>query len=120
MRGKQLRTVVVFAACALALVAGAMWLTSRYVSISRIYCVETTFGELPEDDELLVQWLGDQPGVVGRTVHTQRIGTSPVQLQVGFIQVRTMAGEPPFPNLEARCAALGYRDPTGPFVDCKD
>jgi hypothetical protein len=97
-----------------------MWLVAQNISASLSYCVEATFRELPDNDEALVEWLKTQPGIVPNTVHARRFGPERVELEVGFIQVRTMSGHPPFPNLEAKCAELGYLDPNGPFLDCKD
>lgn len=84
------------------------------------YCVEATFQELPENDEPLAEWVKSQRGIVAHTVHIRRFGTHGDELEVGFIQVRTIAGDPPFPELEEKCAELGYKQPSGPFRDCKD
>jgi hypothetical protein len=75
---------------------------------------------LPADDERLEEWLKSQPGVIAHHVITRRTGPAGKTLKVGFLQVRNLAGEPPFPDLASTCAKLGYSGPNVKFRDCKD
>src|SRR3954447_23075731 len=75
------------------------------VHASLSYCVEARFTTLPADDEQLAAWLKTQPGVVPHTVHIRRFEPGGRLLEVGFIQVRNLAGEPQCPNLDSQCKA---------------
>lgn len=113
------RLVISLLLCAgiFGLVAGATFLVSR-IPRSCVYCVATSFHQLPENDEPLVEWLKGQPGVVSHTVHVRRGEATDGRVEIVFAQVRTLAGDPPFPSVEAKCEELGYRAATSPFVDC--
>jgi hypothetical protein len=75
--------------------------------VSWLYCLEARFAELPADDGRLCEWLRAQPGVI--SAEAPRDGTL---LRVTIHMGRNLAGEPPLPDLDAQCAAPGYRAPT--------
>jgi hypothetical protein len=106
---------VILAAC-----AGAYYWFRATAHVSISYCVEAQFTALPADDKALSAWLANQPGVVAHTVHIGRHGVGGRLLKVGFIQVRNLLGQPPFPDLESRAPDLGYEGLDGPFRDCVD
>jgi hypothetical protein len=116
---KAIKWLGIVAVLGAALLAGRYWLL-RSVRASLSYCMEAEFARLPPDDDRLVEWLKVQPGVVAHTVLVRRFGGEGKQLEVGFLQVRSLAGDPPFPDLDRKCRELGYRAPDGPFRDCKD
>lgn len=120
MLRKRLSVIVALVGCAFVLGASALFLFRHNAPVSFLYCVEATFDGLPKNDDPLLEWLKVQRGVVPDTVHIRRIETERDKLEVGFIQVRTIAGEPPLPNLEMKCAELGYKGPNGHFRDCKN
>ena len=101
-------------------VVGLWLLVTHSVNASLGYCVEWEFGQMPPNDDALVEWLKVQPGIISRTVQIRRFGANGTELEVGLIQVRTLAGDPPFPDLDQQCAELGYAQPKGKFVDCKN
>src|SRR4051794_5871822 len=100
---------IAIASLSLAGLTGAavgLWLLFTHnVRASLSYCVEAEFGKMPADDVRLIEWLKVQPGIVPHTVNVRRFGPKEEELEVGFIQVRTLAGDPQFPNLDQQCAA---------------
>jgi hypothetical protein len=114
-----LGTATVAALLLASLVAVGFWLR-RTVHVSLSYCVEAQFSSLPKDDASLEEWLKTVPGVVPHTVSVRRFGPGRTLLEVGFIQSRDLAEEPPFPDLDDACKGLGYAGQDGPFRDCKD
>lgn len=116
------RTTVVLAVIATLVIAvlGTWFLFTHNARVSFSYCVEAQFTIMPVDDERLAAWLKDQPGIVPHTVLVRRFGSDSKELEVGFIQVRTLAGSPQFPKLDEKCAALGYEHPKNRFMDCKN
>jgi hypothetical protein len=101
-------------------VVGLWFLFTHNVHASLGYCVEVEFGQMPPNDDALVEWLKVQAGIIPRTVQVRRFGANGTELEISFIQQRTLAGDPPFPDLNQQCAALGYAQPKGNFVDCKN
>jgi hypothetical protein len=101
------------------LLIGGYWLRQA-IHVSLIYCVEARFAALPPDDTPLREWLKTQPGVVPHTVGVTRGGSDGKLLKVVFLQSRNLAGNPPFPDLEAVCVTLGYGGPDAPFRGCAD
>ncbi len=89
------------------------------VPVSYAYGVESQFGELPKNDEALKSWLQGQPGVAKCTVGIERMGDGGKLVRIHFIQSRTPAGSPPFPDLDRACQLLGYRTPAFPFRDSR-
>jgi len=86
---------------------------------SSIYSVEARFEQMPASDRALITWLRAQPGVIAHTVGVERRDDGAL-LQVTFLQVRSLAGEPPFPDLDRRVGSFGYAKPDGPFRDSVD
>jgi hypothetical protein len=112
---KWLTVLGVFAGVLLA----AWYWVRQTTHVSWGYCVEARFAALPVDDKPLCEWLKTQPGVVpDSTVSVTREGPDGKLLKVSFIQVRNLAGNPPFPGLDAACMRLGYSGPDSPFRDC--
>ena len=93
-----LTSIAILAFVAAALFAVKYWF-EHSVKHSFSYCVEAEFGELPDDDQLLTEWLRAQVGVVPHTVFVRRFGENGRLLETGFIQVRTATGDPAFPVL---------------------
>ena len=91
-----------------------------FVPASRVYCVESTFTTAPNDDALLVTWLKNQPGVVEHTVHVDRTNSQPPKLVLTFIIVQNSWLRPPFPDVEARAAELGYSFDSNGFRDQRE
>jgi hypothetical protein len=114
---KRIGIIACFVICSIAVGIGGLFLLAHNLKASMSYCVEATFSELPANDEAFTEWLKNQHGIVPNTVHVRRFGD---EVEVGFIQVRTITGDPPFPNLEQECAELGYRLASGRFRDCKN
>lgn len=94
------------------------WAFRQFVPASFHFCLEGKFQTMPADDNKLMAWLGTQPGVVPHQVHVRRFEGGIVE--VGFIQVTTLAHNPPLPDLDSKCAELGYKGPDGPFHDCEN
>ncbi len=90
------------------------------VHVSGSYVVEARFEQMPSDDSAFTDWLRSQPGVVPHTVSVGRFEEGDKLLYVSFIQSRSVAGEPPFPDLEGAARRLGYMEPDGPFRDSED
>lgn len=120
MTRKRIRiTLIVLASVVVAsVVAWQLFIHNVYVSFD--FCAETEFGKMPADDQLLVEWLKAQPGVVSRTVHVKRFGPKEHTVEVMWIQSQTLAGNPPYPDLNQKCAELGYVDPKSLFRNCRD
>lgn len=78
---------------------------ATHIRVSRYYRVRATYEWLPTDDIQLDTWLRMQPGIVGNTVRTERIGKV---LNVGFILSQTFSGSPAFPDISRGCDAFGY------------
>ncbi len=110
---RGVRTTLAIIACLAALAV----VVTRFVPASRVYCVAAVYVAAPEDDAALAQWLKNQPGVVPHTVHVDRPPANPRKLIVSFIQVRTLNGQPPFPELEAAAKARGYELSSPGFQD---
>lgn len=81
---------------------------------STSYVLAADFDQLPQSDEELLAWIRKRPGVVEHTVHSRRSGT---HVEVGFIQVKNLFGQPSFPDLESKVTELGYRPESVRFVD---
>jgi hypothetical protein len=114
------KIIVSVAACLVLLCAGIWLVFAHTVHVDRGYRLETRFKTLPPDDKALKAWLNAQPGVVPERVAVSRFDTDKKRVAVLFIHVHNMAGQPPIPNLNEACAALGYRDPEGPFHPSKE
>jgi hypothetical protein len=89
-----------------------------YVSI--VTCFDARFETMPPGDEALEQWLRAQPGVVKHTIWINRLGEDKKTLEVSFIRSQNMAGHPPIPDLDTKCAELGYTKPDSPFRPCPE
>ena len=89
------------------------------LNVSWIYSVEARFEKMPASDHALLMWLRAQPGIIAHTVSVDRLDDG-TQLRVTFLQVRNLAGEPPFPDLDGRVGSMGYAQPDGPFRDSVD
>ena len=113
------RLFVVLIMLTAAIMAATASIATRIPS-SFVYSVEASFSQCPKSDKLLVEWLKGQRGIVPHTVSVQRSGPDGSVVRIVFIQVRTFAGDPPFPYLETQCERLGYLGPRGPFVDCSN
>lgn len=85
-----------------------------FVRSSRVFVVSTECVLSPESDDALADWLKRQPGVVGHTVRIIRHGEHGIE--VSFIQLQSLWGQPPFPTLEFACAKFGY-SLSRPFED---
>ena len=110
-RRKRFVTKIILAALVLAMIPTVSWLIGRhYVYASMGYSMFDHFSQMPSDDNQLVAWLKQQPGVVEHTVHVERQGDS---LHVIFIQVRNMARHPSLPLLDERVIQLGYQGGQG-------
>jgi hypothetical protein len=120
MTAKQIAIVLLSLGALSGTVVGVWLLFTHNVYASLSYCVEIEFGQMPPNDDALVEWLKVQPGIVPPTVQVRRFGANGTELEVGFIQQRTLADDPPFPDLDQQCTALGYAQPKGKFVDCKN
>jgi hypothetical protein len=98
-----------------------LWLTKSVlyseVRVSYNYGFEARFTTLPPDDDALVQWIKQQPGVVssGVGVIVLRSGNDAKTIRVTFTQVRNLNGIPPTPDLDTACASLGYGPMETPF-----
>jgi hypothetical protein len=104
-------TVVVLVA-----LAAAAWYGLSLIPVDFSYAVEAEFAEVPPDDHQLQEWLRTQPGVWHASV--QRRPSGPRTRVVVLLGItRDGWRRPPFPDLDGKCAALGYRGPAGPFCD---
>jgi hypothetical protein len=105
----------------LLVVVAALWGGWRWfcatLHVSLIYRVEARFTSLPADDRGLCRWLKAQPGVVPHSVSVCRQGPDGKLVVASFIQSRTLSREPPFPDLDGGCAALGYAADGPGFTD---
>lgn len=96
------------------------WLAGVFcVPFSQVYSVKASFSQLPENDLQLTEWLRCQPNVVAHTVQIVRCGADSRDLEVSFIQVRTVSGSPTFPPLDETCDKLGYVSEGSRFSDRK-
>lgn len=102
---------------ALVLIYYAYRLMTESVFMPFSYCVEASFQQLPPDDHDLERWLTVQPGVMVDTVIVRRLDKPATTLEVGFMQSRSLAGEPPLPDLGMKCRELGYKG-SDVFHDC--
>ena len=89
------------------------------VHASLVYVAEARFEKMPPTDKALIEWLRAQPGVVPHTVAVGRFEGGKL-LYMSFIQVRHLAGQPPFPDLDGHVGELGYAESDGPFRDAAD
>src|ERR1700730_16774664 len=103
-----------------AVVIAVLYWVRQTVQVSWSHCVQAEFLSLPKEDLALKEWLMSQPGIVPHTVTIRRFGPESRHLEIGFIQVRNLAGSPPFPNLEGECRMLGYGGMIATFRDCQD
>jgi hypothetical protein len=92
---------------------------SHNVHASLVYVVEARFEKMPPNDKTLIEWLRAQPGVVSHTVAVGRFEDGKL-LYISFIQSRSLAGQPPFPDLNGNIGRLGYTESDGPFRDAAD
>jgi hypothetical protein len=99
---------------------GAYSLFCRVVHVSWGYCVEARFEQMPPNDTELVKWLRRQPGVVPHTVAVGRFEQGECLLYVSFIQSRSLAGKPAFPDLDHCVGQFGYGGADDPFRDSAD
>jgi hypothetical protein len=89
------------------------------VHASLVYVVEARFEKMPPNDKALIEWLRSQPGVIPHLVAIGRFDDGKL-LYVSFIMSRSLAGQPPFPDLNGQVSSLGYIDSDGPFRDSAD
>jgi hypothetical protein len=99
----------------LALVTYGCWLGWTSIPASISYGMRSEFSSLPGNDKALETWLKGQPGVA-------RVGINRNDkvIEVFIIQVRNGRGEPPLPDLDEACAALGYAGQVSPFTHFRD
>jgi hypothetical protein len=98
----------------------AMWTVFCHnVHASFGYVVEARFEKMPPSDRALIEWLRCQPGIVPHTVAIGRFDDGKL-LYVTFIQSRSLAGQPPFPDLNGQITCFGYTGSDGPFRDAAD
>lgn len=109
---------------AAAILAGCLFaiytVYTQNVHVSWGYCVEARFDKMPPNDKALMEWLRSQPGVVPHTVAIGRFEQGGKLVYVSFTQSRSLAGEPPFPDLNGAALSLGYMESDGPFRDSAD
>jgi hypothetical protein len=88
----------------------------RSIPVSYSYGVVTEFDVVPPNDQALDDWIRAQPGVVVHMagVNRTRVGERWL-IEVNYGISRNGWGEPPLPDLDAACAALGYRGQAAPF-----
>src|ERR1700751_424979 len=80
------------------------------------YVVEARFEKMPPNDKALMEWLRSQPGVIARLVAIGRFDDGKL-LYVSFTMSQSLAGQPPFPDLNGQVSSLGYTGSDGPFRD---
>lgn len=115
---KSRRWVIAIAAVAVVLILGGIQVVRKTLRASIGYTVESRFARLPsDDDDRLTTWIQSQPGIVGHTVHVERVGGDGKTIRIFFIQSRNLAGDPPFPDLDGACDRLGYSSPVFKFRD---
>ena len=85
----------------------AAWVGLKSIPASLLYEFSAEFTELPPDDTVLEQWLQTQPGVAKATVGMRE--GEPNKVVVLLVMVRNGWGEPPLPDLDAKCDELGYK-----------
>jgi hypothetical protein len=106
-----------------AIVFGAlygMWeVFCHNVHASLGYVVEARFEKMPPNDKALMEWLRSQPGVIPRLVAIGRFEDGKL-LYVSFTMSRSLAGHPPFPDLNGQVSSMGYTGSDGPFRDSAD
>jgi hypothetical protein len=85
---------------------------------SRVCCICCEFTSLPDSDKELQNWFCQQPGIVAHTVAVTRRESS-MQLEVTFIQVRSLAGQPSLPKPDEVCRELGYVQGTNHWRACR-
>lgn len=115
---RRWKTIAVYLSFLVLLCAGAYTALMHLVPASIGYCLEARFESLPESDDGLQKWLQRQPGVVSHTVFIHRFGLDEKLVSIIFTQVRTGAGNPALPSIDAECQRLGYARPDGPFRYC--
>jgi hypothetical protein len=109
---RRLVSVTVILGAALA----AAWWGLHFVPADLAYEVEAEFTALPANDGPLEDWLRNRPGVYLAHVQRQPVRGS-WRLVVVFGMTRNGWGRPPLPDLEGKCAELGYRGQKGRFRD---
>ena len=77
-----------------------------------VYLVEANYRTTPNSDENLRAWFIEQPGVVENSVFITRYENGKFEVLVNVNQ--NWWRLPPFPDVETRCAELGYEF-TGPI-----
>ena len=107
---------LVFITVTLSAVLAALWCGLHFVPADFAYTVEAEFAAVPADDERLEEWLRSQPGFYLAHVERQPIGNR-WRLVVTFGMSRDGWGHPPLPDLEGKCAELGYRGQGARFRD---
>src|SRR5262249_23677898 len=80
------------------------------------YELEADFTDLPRDDGALEGWLRNQPGIYYAWIERNPIGGQWGRV-VSFGTPRDSGGRPPLPDLESKCAELGYQGQKGRFRD---
>jgi hypothetical protein len=83
------------------------------------YVVEARFEKMPLNDKALMEWLRSQPGVIPHLVAIGRFEDGKL-LYVSFTMSRSLAGQPPFPDLNGHVSSFGYTGSDGPFRDSAD
>src|SRR5262245_42124994 len=98
------------------LACGGVWYAVHYVPADFPYRVEREVDEGTPTDVGLEQWMQAQAGV-WRAGGKRRASGARWQLVVIVGMTQNQLHEPPFPDLDAKCAELGYRGQQGPFRD---
>ena len=101
---KLAKIIAVIACCIVFLCGGAILWAGLAIPKPFGFGLRAEFDTLPPDDEALEAWLKSCPGV-SETASVEREGKS---LRVVFVQCRNIAGQPPVPDLDAKCESLGY------------
>ena len=110
---------LLFAALVFGVVYGLWTVFCHNVHASLGYVVEARFEKMPPNDKALVEWLRSQPGVIPHHVAIGRFDNGKL-LYVSFTMSRSLAGQPPFPDLNGHVSSLGYTGSDGPFRDSAD
>ncbi|MBL9150323.1 MAG: hypothetical protein JNM94_16665 [Phycisphaerae bacterium] len=110
-RAGQVIVVVVVLAILLA-VAAWMGFDRFRPSVDYAFCA--TFSALPETDSELIVSLQAERNVVPASVAVTREGNA---LRVAFTMTKRISE--PVPDLDARCAEIGYAGQSEPFRSCE-
>lgn len=100
----------------LCVLLAAAWYGLHFIPADFLSSVEADFVELPLDDHELEAWLQSLPGVWHGSVRRLPNGLL-TRLQVTIGRTHSGWKQPAFPDLDGKCAELGYRGQVAPFRD---